>query len=140
MNILCSWSGQHLWNRGGLNGLAYTKEGYYRVIDSSNGLMGSLFTKSYLLAADKNWLIALNKIEGGYKPDWHDCSCGAQFVMGKNWSNHTALCDSLTLPSPFEPKNNDGRITCYKCEDSTKPAGGGQYMICKNKDCEWFNK
>lgn len=138
--ILCSWSGLHLWGRGGFNGLALTKNGYYRVVDSDSGVMGGLHTKDYLLAADRNWLLALNLIENGHKPDWHDCSCGSKFVMGGNWDNHTAVCDSLTLPSPFGPKNNDGRSTCYKCEDPTRQAGGGQYMICKNKDCEWFDK
>lgn len=38
-----------------------------------------------------------------------------------------------------EPKNNDGRTHCYKCNQPTKLTGGGMYQVCGNPNCEWFD-
>lgn len=40
-----------------------------------------------------------------------------------------------TPPAPDEPRNNDGRSTCWWCNSPTRKAGGGQYDICTNKEC-----
>lgn len=140
MNFVCEWNGLHLWKGEGKNGLALDDTGLWHVIDTSINVVGSGHTKDYLLAVDRAWSIAFVSIEQGYKPSWCKCTCGANAVMGNDWEDHDQTCDSKTLPSPFAPKNNDGRTTCYNCGDDTKPAGGGQYLICKNKNCEWFDK
>lgn len=41
---------------------------------------------------------------------------------------------------PDEPKNNDGRTHCYKCKQPVTNAAGGMYQLCKNQQCEWFDK
>jgi len=38
------------------------------------------------------------------------------------------------------PKNNDGRSKCYKCGHLVHNSGGGMYQICKNPNCEWFDR
>ena len=139
--IICKWSGFHLWQQQDLNGLALTNTGHYCVVSILNGVVGLPNTKAQLLSADIRWAEAVNKIEGdGYRPDWSSCSCGSQVVMGNDWTDHTSMCDSLILPSPFGPKNNDGRIDCYRCGEKNRVAGGGQYNICSNIDCDWYER
>ena len=140
MRIICAWNGPHLWGHNGKNGLSLTDEGTWCVVDPSTGGGSAAFNKDHLIKVDKEWLLAFSIIEEGHKPSWKECSCGSQVVMGQNYSGHTPLCESLVLSSPFEPKNNDGLGACYKCGESTRPAGGGQYMVCKNEDCEWYDK
>ena len=140
MNIICKWSGYYLWGIGNMNGLGIDSQGEYYVISFETLKITGPFSKRALIDCDLKWLTSISKIESGFPPDWRECSCGASAVMGKDWTGHTALCDALTLKSPFEPKNNDGRKYCYKCGIYTKSAGGGQYLICVNKACSWYEK
>lgn len=140
MKVICRWSGFHLWKAPNLNGLSYTDTGHYRVTDPTSGIMSEPNTKAQLLAVDPRWAQGLAKIESGeLPPDWHICTCGAKAVMGMSWSEHTLLCNSITLLSPFGPKNNDGRVECYRCGEQTRQAGGGQYDVCSNPNCSWYN-
>lgn len=38
------------------------------------------------------------------------------------------------------PKNNDGRTDCFVCHWTLKSVGWGQYQICENKECKWFDR
>lgn len=37
------------------------------------------------------------------------------------------------------PKNNDGRETCFVCNQPTRVTGGGMYNVCANTECEWYD-
>lgn len=137
---IAEWFGVNLWKDEGVvgNGLAYKKSGKWVVI--SLLMTDDEYTMEEIITADGNWTRAFEKIENGLKPDWCPCSCGAKAVMGKDWTIHDQNCDHITKPSPFTPKNNDGRETCFMCWKMTHKAGGGSYDLCKNKDCSWYNK
>ena len=148
MKIKYVWSGTLLWEDTNSAGLALTDDGYWQCIygawnpitqSGSSGITGA-YSKTQLFDADATWREAFRKINDGLKPDWCACSCGTEAVMGRDWSVHNSKCNSITLSSPYVPENNDNRASCYMCCYPNRLAGGGQYRVCQNQKCEWFNK
>ena len=69
-------------------------------------------------------------------------SCSKGCCSSKKDSKKDCKCsgscgDACKCNKPI--KNNDGRDTCYVCGNDTYIAGGGQYRLCKNKSCKWYN-
>ena len=141
MNIIARWDGPYLWdganNKRGL--VVFEDLKTFSAVDINIGYVGSGDVE-YFVKLDLAWKLAFDTILGGLPPSWCECSCGAKTVMGIEWDDHTPLCDGVTLQSPFFPKNNDGRLSCVKCDQKTIAAGGGAYLICNNVNCDWYKK
>jgi len=145
-HIMAIWTGQDIWTNQNTRGLALLYDEKWALIEyfTFDGLQidSVSYTQKFLIDDDRQWSEAFNKIYGGLQPSWFDkkCTCGATAVFGKEWKGHGPQCRATESEFllPNSPKNNDGRNTCYRCNQPTKMIFN--YHLCKNKDCNWHDR